>query len=216
MASEGIDYAAVLADLEAKKTVIDAMIANTRQLLNLGVEQGATPAGGAPAEKTPTVVRTDTFFRMTMPDAIVKYLEIAKRPQTLSEITKALEDGGLPTTASNVMNIVGSRLSRLKSMGKVCQPSTGKWGLSEWYPAASRLAAAAKPKGKKRGRPKKSKVAPQSTDKPPTSKPTPDQIERMKALQAAGKKFGEIGKELGISTLAVFRALGGKPKTNAA
>jgi hypothetical protein len=221
MGSEGIDYAAVLADLEVRRAVIDAMIANTRQLLNLGLEQGAAPAGGAPADKTPTEVRNDTFFRMTMPDAIVKYLEIAKRPQTLSEITKALETGGLPTTAKNLMPIVGSRLSRLKADEKVCQPTSGKWGLSEWYPAAARqaAAAAAKSKGRKRGRPKKSKASTQSTDKSASSKPTPEQIERMKTLQAAGKKYGEIGKELGISTLTVFRALGGKPKspkTNAA
>lgn len=208
MASEGIKYSDVLADLESKKAVIDAMIANTRQMLNLGLDQLATAAGSViPTDRTPTEVRTDTFFRMTTPDAIIKYLEIAKRPQTLSEITKALQDGGLPTTATNLMPIVGSRLSRLKSDGKVCQPTTGKWGLSEWYPAAARqAAAAAKAKTRKRGRPKKSATT-QAENKSTTGKPTPEQIERIKALHAAGKSNGEIGKELGISNLTVWRTL---------
>jgi DNA-binding NarL/FixJ family response regulator len=212
MASEGIKYSDVLADLEAKKAVIDAMITNTRQMLNLGLDQLAAAAGSvAPTDRTPTEVRTDTFFRMTMPDAIIKYLEIAKRPQTLSEITKALQDGGLPTTATNLMPIVGSRLSRLKTDGKVCQPTSGKWGLSEWYPAAARqAAAAAKAKTRRRGRPKKSKTPPQPkpTEKPAVaSKSTPEQIERIKALHAAGRSNGEIGKELGISNLTVWRTL---------
>ena len=39
MATE-IDYSAVLADLEAKRSAIDSAIAGVRQMLNLGAEQG--------------------------------------------------------------------------------------------------------------------------------------------------------------------------------
>ena len=215
MASETIDYAAVLADLEAKKAALESTIAGLRQMLNLGAEQSASGSG---AEQTPTEVRSDTFFRMTMPDAIVKFLEIVKRPQTLSEITKALEDGGLPTTAKNLMPIVGSNLSRMKTSGEVCQPQQGKWGLALWYPAASRQAAATKPKGKKRGRPKGSKTkpaanpaaTPKTEQKAAALKLTPEQIAKIKALHVAGKKPGEIGKEVGVHHFTVMSIL--KPK----
>jgi hypothetical protein len=217
MATESIDYAAVLADLEAKKAALESTIAGIRQMLNLGAELSG---GGAPdrKEQTPAEVRSDTFFRMTMPDAIVKYLEIAKRPQTLSEITKALEDGGLPTTAKNLMPIVGSNMSRMKSAGELCQPQQGKWGLAAWYPAASRQAVAAKPKTKKRGRPKALKTAMAVKAKASTAeqktagaKLTGEQIARMKTLQAAGKTVGQIAKELGVHQFNVYRVL--KPKS---
>jgi len=212
MSSETIDYAAVLADLEAKRAAIDGTIAGIRQMLNLGAEQGETPTAGA--ERVPVEVRSDTFFRMTMPDAIVKFLEIAKRPRTLSEITKALEDGGLPTTAKNLMPIVGSNLSRLKTAGEVCQPAQGKWGLAAWYPALARQIVTAKPTGKKRGRPKgstKPKVeATRSDTKSHAPKPTPEQIEQIKKLGAVGKKPGEIAKEVGLHHFAVMGILKSK------
>ena len=72
---------------------------------------------------------------MTVPDAIRKYLSMKKQPQALSEITKALQDGGLKTTSKNLMGIVGPTLSRMKKAGDVL-PIQGKWGLAEWYQAA--------------------------------------------------------------------------------
>jgi hypothetical protein len=211
MASEMIDYNAVLADLEAKKTAIDAAISGVRQMLNLGAEQGiGGPVPSGERRDQPSSVRFDSFFQMSLPAAITKFLEMSKCPQTVSDMTKALLDGGFKTTSKNLMPIVGSNLSRMKSNGEVVNID-GKWGLSAWYPAAR--TAPAKSKGKKRGRPKSGKTKAAQTDAPKTepkasaSKPTAEQIERMKTLQATGKKPGEIGKQLGISTLTVWRTL---------
>ncbi len=216
MAGETIDYAAVLADLESKRAVIDNMIAGARQMLNLGVDQGTTAqSSGGRSEQAPTKVQFDSFFRMTMPDAITKYLEIAKRPQTVSEITKALREGGLPSSAKHLMPLVGSRLSGMKKAGEVANVQ-GKWGLASWYPAVSRQAAMTKSKGKKQGRPKASKTKPAATKsadppkpepKAPASQLTPEQNARIKALHAAGKKPGEIATEVGLHRLAVGRIL---------
>ena len=214
MANEGIDYGAVLVDLEGKKAAIEAAIAGVRQMLNLGAEQGVGGAASGTSERReqPTAVRFDSFFRMPMTASIIKYLEIAKVPQSVSEVTAALLAGGFKTISKNLMPSVGSNLSRLKAAGETVNVE-GKWGLASWYPAARRAELNAKPKkGSKRGRPKKSKTT--ATDQQDAPKPvvrfTPEQIEKMKTLRAAGKKDGEIGKELGIGALDVFRAL--KPK----
>lgn len=206
MGMETIDYAAVLADLEAKRAALDSAITAVRQLLNLGTEQGPAMPGQQRREQ---VVRFDSFFQMTVPDAIRKFLTITTQPQTLSEITKALEEGGLKTTSKNLMGIVGPTLSRMKKAGDVL-PIQGKWGLAEWYPAARKETV--KPTRAKRGKPKGTKSK-SSEEKPASSKPTAEQIEQIKKLSAAGKKLSEIAKEVGLHHLAVWGIL--KPKNAA-
>jgi len=214
MANE-IDYSAVLSDLEAKRAAIDSAIAGVRQMLNLGAEQGVGGSASRTIERReqPTSVRFDSFFRMPMRASIIKYLEIATVPQSVSEVTSALLAGGFKTTSKNLMPIVGSHLSRLKAAGEAVNVE-GKWGLASWYPAARKAELTAK-KGKKRGRPKGSKAQPTPTtakpDAPkeaPTSKLTAEeQNARIKALYADGKKAGEIATEVGLHRLAVGRIL---------
>jgi hypothetical protein len=219
MATE-IDYSAVLSDLEAKRAAIDSAIAGVRQMLNLGAEQGVGGATSGTSERReqPTSVRFDSFFRMPMSASIVKFLEIAKVPQSVSEVTAALLAGGFKTTSKNLMPIVGSNLSRLKAAGETVNVE-GKWGLASWYPAARKAELHAKSKKsskRKKTKPTATKDQAERQDAPkaPASKPTPEQLEKMKALRAVGKKDGEIGNEFGISALDVFRAL--KPKSTAA
>jgi hypothetical protein len=210
MASD-IDYSAVLADLEAKRAVLDNSIAGIRQMLNLGVEQNP-PAPGAGVDRTDqpaTRVQFDSFFRMTMPDAVVKYLEMSKRPQTVSEITKALQEGGLPTTAKNLMPLVGSRLSRMKSAGEVANVQ-GKWGLAAWYPAARTQATGKSTKRKSHTKKTKREgkpVTPNMEQKTPASKFTPEQLAQIKKLHEEGKRPGEIAKEVGLHHFAVMGVL---------
>ncbi len=217
MATE-IDYAVVLADLEAKRGAIDSAIAGVRQVLNLGAEQGVAPSSplGIERKDQPTQVRFDTFFRMSMPSAIVKYLEMAKAPQSVSDVTKALLEGGFKTTSKNLMPIVGSNLSRLKSAGQTVNVE-GKWGLASWYPAARKAELAPKSKrGRKRGRPKGSGKAnakgstPTAEKKATPVKPTVDQIEQIKKLSAAGKKPGEVAKAVGLHHFTVMAVLKSK------
>jgi hypothetical protein len=218
MASETIDYVAVLADLEAKRTAIENTINGLRQMLNVGADQSVgAPSAGTARKEQPTEVRFDTFFGMSTPDAIRKFLSIAKRPQLSSEIAKALQDGGLPTTSSNMAGIVAPTLSRMKTAGDV-MPIQGRWALAEWYPAGARERLEALEKGKakkikKRAKGKKSAekqvtdtaTAPVQTDQP--KKPTEEQIARIKVLHAAGKKAGEIAKETGVHVFNVTRIL---------
>jgi hypothetical protein len=220
MATEVIDYRAVLADLEAKRTAIDSTINGLRQMLNLGAEQtmgGASASNGERRDQA-TQVRFDSFFRMSLPAAITKFLEMATVPQSVSEITRAILEGGFKTTSKNLMPIVGSNLSRMKTAGEVVNVD-GKWGLSIWYPAARQQQAATKPKGRKRGRPKsaespKSTTTPETPDEAPKRKLTRQQIEIIKELHDDGKSNGDIAKELGISNIEVWRVL--RPPKNPA
>lgn len=211
MASETIDYNTVLADLEAKKAAIDKAIVGVREMLNLGAEQAVGgPSVSSERRDQPASVRFDSFFQMSLPAAITKFLEMSKCPRTVSDITSALLEGGFKTTAKNFMPIVGSNLSRMKSNGEVVNID-GKWGLSVWYPAAR--TAPAKPKGKKRGRPKKVATKPETAKKPKpepetkSAKPTADQVERIKSLNAAGKKLAEIAKQVGLHHFTVMGVL---------
>jgi hypothetical protein len=222
MASEGMDYAAFLADLEAKKVAIDNAINAVRQLLNLGAQEGVgapTPAGGK--KDQPAEVRFDSFFGMSTPEAVRKYLAMMKRPQLASDIAKALLEGGLPTTSNNIGNVVGPTLSRMKAAGDLI-PIKGRWALAEWYPAGARERLEAVEKGKskkhrKAGRPKgkskaqtKSDASPSPTEKPASSKPTPEQVEQIMKLHAGGKKPGEIAKAVGLHHFSVAHVIKSK------
>jgi hypothetical protein len=221
MSTEGIDYKAVLLDLETKKAAIDATIIGVRQMLNVGADQtvGGTAAPTSERKEQATEVRFDSFFGMSMPDAITKFLEISKRPQTVSDITKALQDGGFPTTAKNLISSVGSTLTRMKTAGDVVSVS-GKWGISAWYPALrrERVDAVQKANGAKSKKKKsKTKAAMKSSEpKPSSPQPTAEQIERIKALHAEGKKPGEIGKAVGVHHFTVLRVLNQKAEKKTA
>ena len=58
-------------------------------MLNLGAEQSSAAPLTLGRQEQATQVRFDSFFRMPMPAAITKFLEIAKSPQSVSDVTAA-------------------------------------------------------------------------------------------------------------------------------
>lgn len=224
MPSEGINYSAVLADLEAKRAAIDSAIGAIRQVLNLGAEESVAPSPAASAQELPSEVRFDSFFGMSTPDAVRKFLSMMKRPQLASEIGKALKDGGLPTTSANIAGIVGPTLTRMKAAGDLV-PIQGRWALSEWYPAGARerLEAMEKgktKKGKKQGKKPITKKTGGGPSEPPhgaePKKPSEEQIAQIRALHAAGKRPGEIAKQTGVQIFTVTRIIKGLQKSETA
>jgi hypothetical protein len=223
-----IDYGAVLADLEAKRSVIDAAIMGVRQMLNLGSEQSAAPSriGVEKGEQT-LQMRSDSFFRMSMPAAIVKFLEIAKTPQSVSEVTTALLSGGFKTISKNLMPSVGSTLSRMKAAGETVNVD-GKWGLASWYPAARKLEASDKPKAKSQERNANPKYSIE-TDSPDEVGPnapratrasrhklTPEQEQQIKARAETGATYRQLAEEFGVSRGYVWRIVSGRRATSSA
>lgn len=134
-----IDYQAVLADLEARKAQIEGAIAGIRAILGEAAPISAddvfipeVPKAGA-ATPIPGI-QSDTFFGLSTPQAVRKFLSTAKRPQSPRAIADALHAGGQihavdPKTAyTNVY----TALKRGRD-SEFSQTRNGEWGLAEWY-----------------------------------------------------------------------------------
>lgn len=126
--TESNPYAAVLRDLRARRAKIDEAIAVIEAMAG---ESGLGDAGPAQTE-----IRPDTFFNLSVPKAVVKYLGMTNRtPKAPQDIVSALEQGG--QTQANYMNVY-SALKRLRRSGEMQKLPSGEWGLSDWYPNAKR------------------------------------------------------------------------------
>ena len=143
-----IDYAAVLADLEAKRGQIDAAIAVIRSLIGNGggvdmAPQGtgtsasggiATPSRNAAPLSAPGEIQTDAFFRLSTSASIKKYLGMMKRPQTAKVIADALRLGGQVHAADEKTAYVNVSTA-LRRTSDFVQTRNKEWGLAEWYGA---------------------------------------------------------------------------------
>jgi chemotaxis protein histidine kinase CheA len=174
-------------------------------------------------------MRSDSFFRMSMPAAIVKFLEMAKTPQSVSEVTTALLSGGFKTISKNLMPSVGSTLSRMKAAGETVNVN-GKWGLASWYAAARKVEGTEKPKAKSREEDVGTKPTTQSADadtraegvpNPPRSprksrhKLTPTQEQQIKVRAEAGDTYRQLAEEFSVSRGYVWRIVSGQRATSA-
>lgn len=126
-----IDYEAVLADLEARRTAIEALIAGIRLLLGHSpVDAGTGLSNGSGARD----LRSDTFFGLTTPEAVKKFLAMKGRAQGPRVIASALVQGGQPRATDEKAAYVNvySALKRLNKSGEVAQTAAKEWGLAEW------------------------------------------------------------------------------------
>ena len=119
------DYAAVLADMEAKKLALESGITSLRAAIGTGVLSVPVGmlSGGIPA---------GAFSDKSAPTAIKLYLATMGRRCTAKQITEGLRQGGVESRAKSFDAIVYAALRRLKLAGEVLQSADG-WGLSEWY-----------------------------------------------------------------------------------
>lgn len=135
----GIDYAAVLADLKAKRADLDAAIAGIERMIGVAPSFANVIFGEV---NTSSDVQSDSFFGMSIADASKKFLGMKRKPQTTQDIADALEAGGMTHTSGNWGNTVGSVLNRIDaSGGDIVRVKRGTWGLASWYPGRKRQAA---------------------------------------------------------------------------
>jgi hypothetical protein len=178
------DYAAILADMEAKKVALENAITALRAALVAGLLGASGDFQGSPNASSLSLpgVGADlprgAFLGMSAGPAIKLYLSTIRKKQTNKEIAQALQDGGLASTG-NFDNYITSALFRLKKDGAVLRFDDG-WGLSEWYNEAFRtkLGMAKPPNGKKSA--KRASVKP----KPPKKKAAAEQPKAL--VQAPG------------------------------
>lgn len=144
--SEALDpYAAVLADLRAKRDQIDQAI----QLLEMlrGGIGNILPSGLGGGTPTSPDFGPGAYLGMTIPEAAKKLLKAQRRAMGNVEIAKLLKEGGLAMQSADPVNTIGAVLSRrAQDRGDIVKVGRGTWGLREWYPNRSF--------GKKNGTPK--------------------------------------------------------------
>ncbi len=135
MATEtGVDWAAALAEIEARIAKLQATADGIREIMAAGGHVGGPsgPGGG-------TTLRPDTFLKLSIPDATKKLLEMTREKKSTQEVMDALEKGGLPPSKYNTVYSVLTR--RQDNVGDIINMK-GDWALAEWYPNH-------RPKGKK-------------------------------------------------------------------
>jgi hypothetical protein len=143
MPDETADYEQLLRDLMAERHDLDRMIAWVQKRLGHSVDPSERPTVNSSVQSSPLRfprIAADSFFRMTVPQAIKEFLNISKRPKSAKEITAALQDGGLTHQAKNLYATVYPTLLRMEKTDEVVRVGKREWGLSEWYPGGRKSA----------------------------------------------------------------------------
>ena len=143
-----INYAAVLADLQAKRVQLDSAIAAIKVLME---QTGVMAATVPPLPRIADIsqVPPRAFIGLSTSAAVRMLLEMMQRRLSVKEILQGLRAGGLkPNKYRNVYAIMRQRESDKADIMKVDK----KWGLAEWnpeLPPRSNLVAPAKPQKKR-------------------------------------------------------------------
>jgi hypothetical protein len=225
MGVEQIDYAAILADLEAKRNVLDATIQTIRMALAAGtlgqtidMDLGVPPSPFSPSfgSSFSNEVPAGAFLGKSIPDAAKLYLEIVKKKQTSREIAEALQKGGMESHSRNFPQMVHSVLDRARKTGSVIvKLDRSHWGLGEWYPASLRGSASSdkrvpKKKAVRKGKSKKAArpAAPHSTAQEPQAKASDRALQFLSSKRNTEHSLEEIAKHLGMGTKGTRLTLG--------
>jgi hypothetical protein len=130
MPDQPINYAAVLADLEAKRAQLDSAITAIKVLME---QTGVLAATAPPVPRIAGLseVPSRAFAGLSVSAAVRKLLEMMQRRMTVREIMQGLQAGGLkPSKYRNVYAILRQRESDKADIINV----DAKWGLAEWNP----------------------------------------------------------------------------------
>jgi hypothetical protein len=118
----------VLEGWKKERATLDAAIA----MLESRIGARGIGLGGFPSVSSVDHIAPDTFFRMTIQEAIKKFLKMVGKPaRAATEIVDALNCGGLSVAYPTVY----TSLTRLRDKTEVVKAGEN-WGLDEWYPPA--------------------------------------------------------------------------------
>lgn len=185
MAENVMDYQAMLADMEAKKAVLEQAIVSLKAMIVAGFSgaSGDLPPGShliAPLGGGSGDIPKGAFHKKSIPESITLYLTTVRKKSPTNEIIQGLLKGGIVTTSKTPDIVVGNTLRRMKRDGKLFLFDDG-WGLPEWVHERlrSRVEQQNKVQPKKRGaKKKKAKIASEKAAKSVKDSETP----RPKAL----------------------------------
>lgn len=147
MSATPINYAAVLADLQAKRVQLDSAIAAIKVLMQ---QTGVMAATAPPVPRIAGLsqVPSRAFVGLSISAAVRQLLEMMQRRMSIGEIMQGLQAGGLkPSKYRNVYAILRQRESDKADVIKV----DAKWGLAEWNPELPPRSNLINPKKQKAG-----------------------------------------------------------------
>ena len=128
-------YSQMLGELYSQRDKIEAAITALEALS--GVAPAGSSSGVSLGAPPGNAIREDTFFGMSMTEAIVTCLKIMKKPLKTREIGSLIKDGGYTSTAKRFNDVVYAGIKRLVKKGTVVHLEEQKrWGLKEWYPGS--------------------------------------------------------------------------------
>ncbi|HEV8509301.1 MAG TPA: hypothetical protein VGQ48_02500 [Gemmatimonadales bacterium] len=172
---------ALLAELEAEDQERHVTMAFLRKRLGQPAEgDGSLPTGPGPVapfvgptreQSVPGRIRSDEFFRMSIREAVRRYLNIMKSPQGPKTIMEALMAGGLLTESKNFYTTLWTALKRMEADQELVNTRTG-WGLADWYPSRP------KPDDAKKGKKKKKAAKKESAETTPREKKPPSEYQK--------------------------------------
>ena len=125
----GVDYEAVLVDLEKRRAQLDVTIENIKQIVHQNNGTGAS-FSNQPAFSVD--IANDAFSGMTISKAAQKYLRIVGKPQKVRKIAEAIEAGGLQSESKNFISTVTTVLFRKTGKNDPFVKTVKGWGLREW------------------------------------------------------------------------------------
>jgi hypothetical protein len=233
MGTEQMDYAAILADLEAKRNALDQTIASFRAALALGTlgQPGEIPpssngsSGVFPSTYVPSIsggeVPAGAFLGKSIPDAAKLYLEIVKKKQTSKEIADALQKGGMETNSKNFQQMVHSVLDRARKAenSSIVKLDRSHWGLSIWYPASLRSAGMYQGRGASRKKSRKDKTSAKASTPPQLQAALADKsgikikaneraLEYLQSKPHGEHSLADVGEHLGMGIKGARLILG--------
>lgn len=225
MAENVMDYQTMLADMEAKKAILEQAIASVRAAIAAGLgvsgDVQIQPGTGSMIMNAGVGLGSSgdipkgAFRGKSIPESITLYLAAVRKRCPTNEIIQGLKKGGIVSTSKTFDIVVGNTLRRLKSEGKLLLFDDG-WGLPEWVPEGlrSRVDQQVKAQTKsKKKKPSKAKDKKELSSKPsvvvPINKGLEQRIEAV--LKANGGKSlspAEVAKTLEVGVKGVALALG--------
>jgi hypothetical protein len=159
-----MDFSAILANMESKRSALDAAIASLRAAMasgalgTVGTSVDTIPVDGIPitvaSQRSHGIdIPNGAFHGKTVTEAIKTYLGTIKKKQKTRQIVDALRKGGIESSSDKFSNIVYNNLARMQNItGEIVKVGT-EWGLSEWFPAGMRSSAKPPAVRRKRKRP---------------------------------------------------------------
>ena len=158
--SQGIDYDAVIADIESKIASLQETVKNLKIAKALDVG-GFAKATITPEAQPREVVYEEedgigpgTFHGLSISKAAIKFFKIVRKKKKTQEICDALRDGGIESASKNFYSNVYTGLKRDKHFVNL---GNGYWALTEWHPNRAAPPAPAKKTSKKKSKRKAAK-----------------------------------------------------------